>query len=128
MYASRFAFGSASKIKFINNLLVTVNTAAIGEAIALGLEAGLDPDMMIEQSSGGAVGAVPDPCIPHGSEELPASARHVRDALLSYFDIGNGGYRSSITTVPDRRRQPLRRARHSEWPRGPRHAPAVDSK
>ena len=39
------AFGSASKIKFINNLLVTVNTAAIGEAIALGLKAWFIPTL-----------------------------------------------------------------------------------
>jgi 3-hydroxyisobutyrate dehydrogenase-like beta-hydroxyacid dehydrogenase len=29
------AFGAASAIKFVNNLLVTVNTAAIGEAVSL---------------------------------------------------------------------------------------------
>ena len=52
------AFGSASKIKFINNLLVTVNTAAIGEAIALGLKAEVDPDIMIKAISSGSGGSV----------------------------------------------------------------------
>jgi 3-hydroxyisobutyrate dehydrogenase len=52
------AFGSASKIKFVNNLLVIVNTAAIAEAIALGLRVGVDPDMMIKAISGGSGGSV----------------------------------------------------------------------
>lgn len=52
------AFGAASKIKFVNNLLVTVNTAAIGEAVALALRSGIDPDVMIKaiaNASGGSV-------------------------------------------------------------------------
>jgi 3-hydroxyisobutyrate dehydrogenase-like beta-hydroxyacid dehydrogenase len=36
------SFGTAGKIKFVNNLLVVVNTAAIGEAVALALNAGVD--------------------------------------------------------------------------------------
>jgi 3-hydroxyisobutyrate dehydrogenase len=51
-------FGAASKIKFINNLLVTVNTAAIGEAVALALNAGVDPEMMIRAISSGSGGSV----------------------------------------------------------------------
>jgi hypothetical protein len=43
---------SAGKIKFVNNLLVIVNTAAIAEAIALGLRVGVDSDMMIEDRGG----------------------------------------------------------------------------
>ncbi len=35
------AFGSASKVKLINNLLVTINLAATGEAMALGLKTGV---------------------------------------------------------------------------------------
>ncbi len=51
-------FGAASKIKFINNMLVTINTAAIGEAVSLALKAGLDPDMMIKAISAGSGGSV----------------------------------------------------------------------
>ena len=51
-------FGAASKIKFVNNLLVTINTAAIGEAVSLALKAGLDPEMMIKAISAGSGGSV----------------------------------------------------------------------
>ena len=51
-------FGAASKIKFVNNLLVTVNTAAIGEAVALAMRAGVDPEMMIKAISAGSGGSV----------------------------------------------------------------------
>jgi 3-hydroxyisobutyrate dehydrogenase-like beta-hydroxyacid dehydrogenase len=51
-------FGAASKVKFVNNLLVTVNTAAIGEAVALALKAGVDPDMMIKAITNGSGGSV----------------------------------------------------------------------
>jgi 3-hydroxyisobutyrate dehydrogenase len=51
-------FGAASKVKFINNLLVTVNTAAIGEAVALALKAGVDAEMMIKAISTGSGGSV----------------------------------------------------------------------
>jgi len=52
------AFGAASKIKFINNLLVTVNTAAIGEAVALALRSGIDSDVMIKAIASGSGGSV----------------------------------------------------------------------
>jgi 3-hydroxyisobutyrate dehydrogenase len=52
------AFGAASKVKFINNLLVTVNTAAIGEAISLALRSGVDPEAMINVISNGSGGSV----------------------------------------------------------------------
>ena len=51
-------FGAASKLKFVNNLLVTVNTAAIGEAVSLGLKAGVDPDLMIKAITNGSGGSV----------------------------------------------------------------------
>ncbi len=52
------AFGAASKIKFVNNMLVTINTAAIGEAVSLALKAGVDPEMMIKAISAGSGGSV----------------------------------------------------------------------
>jgi hypothetical protein len=50
--------GAASKIKFVNNLLVTINTAAIGEAAVLALKAGVEPEMMIKAISSGSGGSV----------------------------------------------------------------------
>jgi 3-hydroxyisobutyrate dehydrogenase-like beta-hydroxyacid dehydrogenase len=52
------AFGAASKIKFVNNLLVTINTAAIGEAVSLALKAGVDPDSMIKAITNGSGGKI----------------------------------------------------------------------
>jgi 3-hydroxyisobutyrate dehydrogenase len=51
-------FGAASKVKFVNNLLVTINTAAIGEAVSLALKADVDPDMMIKAITNGSGGSV----------------------------------------------------------------------
>jgi putative dehydrogenase len=39
-------FGNASRLKFIQNHLVMVHTAATAEAMALGVAAGLDPDLI----------------------------------------------------------------------------------
>jgi hypothetical protein len=50
--------GAASKIKFANNPLVTINTAAIGEAVALALKAGVEPEIMIKAISSGSGGSV----------------------------------------------------------------------
>jgi 3-hydroxyisobutyrate dehydrogenase len=51
------AFGAASKVKLINNLLVTIHMAAAAEAMALGLKAGVDVDLMIKAVSGGSGGS-----------------------------------------------------------------------
>ena len=81
------AFGSASKIKFINNLLVTVNTAAIGEAIALELKAGLDPDMMIKAISAGSGGSVLFPIrAPRMVQKNFLPAQGTFQMLSHYFD------------------------------------------
>lgn len=50
-------FGAASKVKLINNHLVTVHIAAAAEAMALGLKAGVDPDLMIKAVAGGSGGS-----------------------------------------------------------------------
>jgi 3-hydroxyisobutyrate dehydrogenase len=50
-------FGAASKVKLINNLLVAVNTAAAAEAMALGLKAGVDVDLMIKAVAAGSGGS-----------------------------------------------------------------------
>ena len=52
------SFGAATKIKLVNNLLVTINTAAIGEAVALALQVGVDPEMMLKAITNGSGGSV----------------------------------------------------------------------
>jgi 3-hydroxyisobutyrate dehydrogenase-like beta-hydroxyacid dehydrogenase len=51
------AFGNASKVKLINNLLVAIHIAATAEAMALGLKAGVDVDLMIKAVAGGSGGS-----------------------------------------------------------------------
>jgi len=50
-------FGSASKVKLVNNLLVAVHIAATAEAMALGLRAGVDVDLMIKAVAAGSGGS-----------------------------------------------------------------------
>lgn len=47
-------FGAAGKVKLINNLLVAVHIAAAAEAVALGLKAGVDIDLMIKAITDGS--------------------------------------------------------------------------
>ena len=50
-------FGAASKVKLINNHLVTIHMAAAAEAMALGLKAGVDVELMIKAVAGGSGGS-----------------------------------------------------------------------
>jgi 3-hydroxyisobutyrate dehydrogenase-like beta-hydroxyacid dehydrogenase len=50
-------FGAASKVKLINNHLVAINLAATAEAMALGLKAGVDVDLMIKAITTGSGGS-----------------------------------------------------------------------
>jgi 3-hydroxyisobutyrate dehydrogenase-like beta-hydroxyacid dehydrogenase len=50
-------FGAATKVKLVNNLLVAVNIAATAEAMALGLKAGVDVDLMIKAIAAGSGGS-----------------------------------------------------------------------
>jgi 3-hydroxyisobutyrate dehydrogenase len=50
-------FGAASKVKLINNLLVAVHIAAAAEAMALGMRAGVDVDLMIKAVATGSGGS-----------------------------------------------------------------------
>ena len=50
-------FGGASKVKLINNLLVSINIVAAAEAMALGLKAGVDIDAMIKAVAHGSGGS-----------------------------------------------------------------------
>jgi len=50
-------FGAASRVKLVNNLLVAINIAAAAEAVALGLEAGVDVPLMIKAIANGSGGS-----------------------------------------------------------------------
>src|SRR5262245_16302911 len=50
------AFGAASKVKLVNNLLVALHIAATAEAMALGLKAGVDVDLRIKAGAPGSAG------------------------------------------------------------------------
>ena len=50
-------FGSASKVKLVNNLLVAVHMAATGEAMALALKTGVDADLLIKAVASGSGGS-----------------------------------------------------------------------
>lgn len=51
------AFGAASRVKLINNLLVAVNIAAAAEAMALALKADIDVPLMIKAIAAGSGGS-----------------------------------------------------------------------
>jgi 3-hydroxyisobutyrate dehydrogenase-like beta-hydroxyacid dehydrogenase len=51
------AFGAASRVKLVNNLLVAINIAATAEAMALGLKAGVDIPLMIKAIATGSGGS-----------------------------------------------------------------------
>ncbi len=50
-------FGAASRVKLINNHLVAIHIAATAEAMALGLKAGVDVDLMIKAIATGSGGS-----------------------------------------------------------------------
>jgi len=50
-------FGAASRVKLVNNLLVSIHIAAAAEAMALGLKAGVDVDLMIKAIATGSGGS-----------------------------------------------------------------------
>lgn len=51
------AFGAATKVKLINNLLVAVHIASTAEAMSIGLKAGVDVPTMIKAISSGSGGS-----------------------------------------------------------------------
>ena len=51
------AFGAASRVKLVNNLLVAINIAATAEAMALALKAGVDVPLMIKAIATGSGGS-----------------------------------------------------------------------
>ncbi|NOU06302.1 MAG: NAD(P)-dependent oxidoreductase [Hyphomicrobiaceae bacterium] len=48
------AYGNGSKMKFVANLLVAIHNVATGEAMVLGMKAGLDPHQIVDVVASGA--------------------------------------------------------------------------
>ena len=71
-------FGAASRVKLVNNLLVAINIAATAEAMALGLKAGVDVDLMIKghRHRQRRLDPVRHPRALDGAAALPSRARH----------------------------------------------------
>ncbi len=51
------AFGNGSKMKYVANLLVAIHNVASGEAMVLGMKAGLDPQVIYDVIADGAGGS-----------------------------------------------------------------------
>jgi 3-hydroxyisobutyrate dehydrogenase len=81
-------FGAASKVKLINNLLVALNIAATAEAMALGLKAGVDVDLMIKAIAAGSGGSTQFAIrAPWMAERRFLPVQGTVPALLHYFDM-----------------------------------------
>ena len=79
------AFGNASRVKLINNMLVTINIAAAAEAVALGQKAGVDIDMMVKAIANGSGGStqfgIRAPMMAHRKY----TPRMASNAMLSHY-------------------------------------------
>lgn len=93
-------FGAASKVKLVNNLLVAIHIAATAEAMALGLKAGVDTDLMIKAVAAGSGGStqfgIRAPWMAQ-RRFMPAQGDAV--GLSHYFElIGDLAERSGVAT------------------------------
>jgi 3-hydroxyisobutyrate dehydrogenase len=81
-------FGAASKVKLVNNLLVAVHIAAAAEAMALGLKAGVDVDLMIKAVATGSGGSTQFGIrAPWMAEKRFLPVQGAIPALTHYFDL-----------------------------------------
>ena len=81
-------FGAASRVKLVNNLLVAINIAATAEAMALGLKAGVDVDLMIKAIATGSGGSTQFGIrAPWMAERRFTPAQGTVPALAHYFDM-----------------------------------------
>ena len=78
-------FGGASKVKLINNLLVSINIAAAAEAMALGLKAGVNINTMIEAVADGQwrLDPIRHPCAVDGTTQVQADPGLAEAALFT---------------------------------------------
>src|SRR5712692_8078047 len=81
-------FGAASRVKLVNNLLVSINIAATAEAMALGLKAGVDIDLMIKAIATGSGGSTQFGIrAPWMAQRRFLPAQGTVPALQHYFDM-----------------------------------------
>jgi 3-hydroxyisobutyrate dehydrogenase-like beta-hydroxyacid dehydrogenase len=81
-------FGAASRVKLINNLMVALNIAATAEAMALGLKAGVDIELMIQAIATGSGGSTQFGIrAPWMAQRRFLPAQGTVPALLHYFDM-----------------------------------------
>src|ERR1700730_14786099 len=81
-------FGAASRVELVNNLLVAVHIAASAEAVALGLKAGVDVDLMIKAIAPGSGGSTQFGIrAPWMAQRRFLSAPGTGPALQHYFDM-----------------------------------------
>jgi 3-hydroxyisobutyrate dehydrogenase-like beta-hydroxyacid dehydrogenase len=81
-------FGAASRVKLINNLLVAVHIAATAEAMALGLKAGVDVDLMIKAIATGSGGSTQFGIrAPWMAQRRFRPAQGTAPGLMHYFDM-----------------------------------------
>jgi len=80
--------GAASKVKLVNNLLVAINIAATAEAMALGLKAGVDVDLMIKAVASGSGGSTQFGIrAPWMAQRRFRPAQGTAPGLMHYFDM-----------------------------------------
>jgi 3-hydroxyisobutyrate dehydrogenase-like beta-hydroxyacid dehydrogenase len=81
-------FGAASRVKLVNNLLVAIHIAATAEAMALGLKAGVDVDLMIKAIASGSGGSTQFGIrAPWMAQRRFLPAQGTVPALQHYFDM-----------------------------------------
>jgi len=81
-------FGAASRVKLVNNLLVAIHIAAAAEAMALGLKAGVDVDLMIKAVASGSGGSTQFAIrAPWMAQRRFLPAQGTAPTLMHYFDL-----------------------------------------
>ncbi len=81
-------FGAASRVKLVNNLLVAIHIAATAEAMALGLKAGVDVDLMIKAIATGSGGSTQFGIrAPWMAQRRFLPAQGTTPTLQHYFDM-----------------------------------------
>jgi 3-hydroxyisobutyrate dehydrogenase-like beta-hydroxyacid dehydrogenase len=94
-------FGAASKVKLVNNLLVAVHIAAAAEAMALGVKAGVDIDLMIKAIANGSGGSTQFGIrAPWMAQRRFLPAQGTAPALAHYFDMIDDFAASVGTATP----------------------------
>src|SRR3954464_8365397 len=94
-------FGAASKVKLVNNLLVAINIASTAEAMALGLKAGVDVDLMIKAVASGSGGSTQFGIrAPWMAQRKFQPVQGAPSQLFHYFDLIKDWADSTGTATP----------------------------